>query len=163
MQDELFDDQAISLAALGDSEGLIVRTYRKILLGNKDCPTLPRDFAALYGADAGEIYLTFCTLLCALAYASRRPLSVGYPGCGLLTGDERQLLTLIAAAQAEDAPCFEAHLRWLARTDLRASLTITLNAFANALRSHDQILPQRKAAVPVNDATPPLKLRLVAR
>jgi hypothetical protein len=162
MHDMPFDDEKTPLAALGDSESLIVRTYRKILLGNKDCPILARDFAALYGADAGEIYLTFCTLLYALAYASRRPLRVGYPGCVSLTSDERQLLILIAAAQAEDNACFEGHLRWLTRRELRSSLLITLNAFANALRAHGQILSQTKTAMLANDAAPPLRLRLVA-
>lgn len=162
MLDPSFSDHETPLAALSASESLIVRTYRKVLLGNKNCPTMSRDFAALYGADAGEVYMTFCTLLCALAYASRRPLKVGYPGCRGLTGDERQLLTLIAAVQAEDTVCFEAHLRWLARAELCASLAITLNAFAHALLSHGQVLPLMKVAVPVDNTPPPLKLRLVA-
>jgi hypothetical protein len=149
-----------SLMGLTDAQCLIVRTFRKILLGNKNCPTLVRDFALAYGGDAVEVYMTFCTLLAALAYASRRPLSAGHPGCDWLTGDERQLLTLIAAAQAEDRPLFEANLRWLARADLRGSLAMTANAFANALRAHGQILPVMKALTREDEALP-LRLRLV--
>jgi hypothetical protein len=106
--------------------------------------------------------MTFCTLLAALAYASRRPLSAGHPGCAWLTGDERQLLTLIAAAQAEDQDLFEANLRWLARADLRASLAMTANAFANALRAHGQILPVMKATLRPDEEAQPVPLRLVA-
>jgi len=146
---------------LTDTQCLIVRTFRKMLLGNKNCPALARDFALAYGGDAVEVYMTFCTLLAALAYASRRPLSAGHPGCDWLTGDERQLLTLIAAAQAEDRPLFEANLRWLARADLRASLAMTANAFANALRAHGQILPVMRAALPLDDETQRPRLRLV--
>jgi hypothetical protein len=124
------------------------------LLGNTNCPALARDFALAYGPDAVDVYMTFCTLLAALAYASRRALSAGHPGCDWLTGDERQLLTLIAAAQAEDEVLFEANLRWLARAELRASLAMTANAFANALRAHGQILPVIKPAAPVEDEQP---------
>jgi hypothetical protein len=147
---------------LTDAQCLIVRTFRKILLGNRNCPALARDFTLAYGADAVEVYMTFCTLLAALAYASRRSLSAGHPGCNWLTGDERQLLTLIAAAQAEDQPLFEANLRWLARADLRASLAMTANAFANALRAHGQILPVMKAEeLRLEDETQLQRLRLV--
>jgi hypothetical protein len=149
------------LMGLTDVQCLIVRTFRKILLGNKNCPTLARDFALAYGGDAVEVYMTFCTLLAALAYASRRPLVPGHPGCDWLTGDERQLLTLIAAAQAENLPLFEANLRWLARADLRASLAMTANAFANALRAHGQILPLIKSAPHLDDEVLPKPLRLV--
>jgi hypothetical protein len=132
------------------------------LLGNRNCPALARDFTFAYGTDAVEVYMTFCTLLAALAYASRRALSAGHPGCDWLTGDERQLLTLIAAAQAEDRPLFEANLRWLARAELRASLAMTANAFANALRAHGQILPVMKAeGLRLGDETQPQRLRLV--
>jgi hypothetical protein len=89
-----------------------------------------------YGADAVEVYMTFCTLLAALAYVSRRTLSAGHPGCEWLTGDERQLLNLIAAAQAEDADLFDANLRWLARAELHTSLAMTANAFAHALTAN---------------------------
>ena len=67
------------LKGLTDTQCLILRTFRKILLGNKNCPALTRDFALAYGGDAVEVYMTFCTLLAALAYASRRPLSAGHP------------------------------------------------------------------------------------
>lgn len=151
------------LNGLTETQCLIVRTFRKILLGNRNCPTLARDFALGYGADAVEVYMTFCTLLAALAYGSRRPLSAGHPGCAWLTGDERQLLNLIAAAQAEDRDLFDANLRWLARADLRTSLAMTVNAFAQALREHGQILPLMKATLPRDDEAQSAPLRLVAR
>lgn len=147
---------------LTKAEGSIVRTYRKVLLGKKDCPSVVRDFRTLFGGDAQEVYVTFCTLLCALAYAARRPLGVGHPGCHWLTGDERQLLALIAAIQAEDAALFEAHVRWLARAELRGPLTIALHAFAGALLAHGQSLPREKTAGRIEDADAALPLRVVA-
>lgn len=154
---------ATRLKELTSAQCLIVRTFRKILLGNKHCPALARDFVLAYGPDAVEVYMTFCTLLAALAYAGRRPLNAGHPGCDWLTGDERQLLNLIAAAQAEDGELFEAHRRWLVRIELRALLAMTANAFANALRAHGQILPVMKVAPASDDEAQPPPLRLVAR
>jgi hypothetical protein len=107
--------------------------------------------------------MTFRTLLAALAYASRRSLSAGHPGCEWLTGDEHQLLNLIAAAQAEDQDLFEANLRWLARAALRTSLAMTANAFAQALHAHRQILPVTTAQAALDNEVQPLPLRLVAR
>ncbi|HEY1506933.1 MAG TPA: hypothetical protein VGF92_21710 [Stellaceae bacterium] len=159
----LFETPAAKLNGLTEPQCLIVRTFRKILLGNRNCPALVRDFALAYGADAVEVYMTFRTLLAALAYAGRRPLSAGHPGCAWLTDDERQLLNLIAAAQAEDGDLFEANLRWLARADLRASLAMTANAFAQALRAHGQVLPVMQATPPLDDEAQLLPVRLVAR
>lgn len=153
----------LPLMGLTESQCLIVRTFRKILLGNRNCPALARDFVLAYGADAAEVYMTFRTLLAALAYASRRPLSAGHPGCERLTGDERQLLNLIAAAQAEDADLFEANLRWLARAELRTSLTMTANAFAHALTAHGQMLPVMRVPLPLDNESQLSTLRLVAR
>ena len=163
MLDHSSEMPAARLKGLTDAQCLIVRTFRKILLGNKRCPALARDFVLAHGPDAVEVYMTFCTLLAALAYAARRPLSAGHPGCDWLTGDERQLLTLIAAAQAEDRDLFDANLRWLARVELRVSLAMSANAFANALRAHGQILPLMTAAPALEDEAQPLLLRLVAR
>jgi hypothetical protein len=127
--------------ALNESESLIVRTWRKLLSGHGNCPVIARDFMDACGTEAVEVLATFGTVLRALAYASRRRVSIGYPGCGMITNDERQLLTLIAAAQAEDEACFEAHLRWMARADLRQALAIAVSAFATALREHGHYLP----------------------
>lgn len=162
MSEPVFTALNSPMAALTECESLVVRTYRKILLGNRDCPAIARDFALLYGSNAVDVYMTFCTLLSALAYASRRPLRVGHPGCAWLTGDERQLLALIAAAQVDDIDSFEAHLRWLTHGALRAPPTIALTAFATALSMHGQVVPQTKTAAPVNDPAPPIGLRLVA-
>ena len=91
----------------------------------------------------------------ALAYASRRRLHVGSPGCTMLTRDERQLLTLIAAAQAEDGARFEAHLRWLARAERRCGLAIAARALGAALAAHDLHLSLPAVVVPFRQALRP--------
>jgi hypothetical protein len=43
-----------------------------------------------------------------------KTLAIGAPDPFSVTADERQVLTLLAAAQTEDHTLFQAHLRWLA-------------------------------------------------
>ncbi|MGN6148589.1 MAG: hypothetical protein ACTHPD_08635 [Rhizomicrobium sp.] len=98
------------------------------------------DFAAAFGEDGPEVFATFCTFLQALGFASRRPLIIGAPGCPEITADERQALTLLAAAQADAPAMLEAHLRWIAIPEKRALLEIATNALARALAVNDMVL-----------------------
>ena len=50
--------------------------------------------------------------------------------------DERQVLTLIAAAQAAAPELLEAHLRWLTQPDRRHVLQIAVGALATALMAN---------------------------
>ena len=124
------------MTALSDGEHLLVWTWRKIVTGHGGCPLIEREFSRLCGEDAGEVLATFCTFLRAVAYASRRHLQIGYPGYPGLTNDERQFLILIATAQAGDEARFEAHLRWIARTELTLALAIAIRALGTALEVH---------------------------
>jgi hypothetical protein len=135
--------------ALSDSEHLLVWTWRRIAAGRGDCPLIPREFTRACGEDAAEVFVTFCTFLRALGCASRRLLRVGPPGSATLTRDERQLLSVIAAAQAGDDARGEAHLRWLARAELRHALAIAANALGAALAAHGHWLPQPDPVAPV--------------
>lgn len=64
-----------------------------------------------------------------LGQAVRRPLIVGCPGwCGL-TGDERQLLGLIAVPQDDAQPRLDALLCWVARVEARPRLAIAIRRF----------------------------------
>jgi hypothetical protein len=132
---------AAERSGFGHGEHLLVWTWRRIGVGRSNCPLILREFSHACGEDAAEVLATFCTFLQALAYASRRRLQIGHPGCLALTGDERQLLTLVAAAQVDHSAHFEAHLRWLARAELRPALAIAVRALATALTAHDLPLP----------------------
>lgn len=146
--------QAEDMSRLSEGEHLVVRSWRRIAAGQTDCPLLFRDFEHACGEDAAEVLATFCTFLRALACAGRRRLRVGHPGCASLTPDERQLLTVIAAAQAGDQARFEANLRWLARAELRAALAIAVSALGTALAVHGYFLPQPEAALPAAPTNP---------
>lgn len=108
-------DTGADTAGISLAEHLLVWSWRKIATGRADCPLIAWEFKRFCGEDAAEVLATLCAFLRALAYAGRRRLQIGYPGCAVLTADERQCLLLIAAAQTGDEVRFDAHLRWLAR------------------------------------------------
>jgi hypothetical protein len=120
---------------------MLVWTWRRLAAGRSDCPVIAWEFSRRCGDDAAEVLATFCTFLTALAYVGRRRLQVGYPGYPGLTGDERQCLILIAAAQANDTARFEAYLRWLACSEFRPALAIAARALGTALKLHNLCLP----------------------
>ncbi len=126
---------AATPTGLGQGETLLVRSWRRIAVGQGGCPVMVQEFTDCCGEDTAEVFATFCTFLRALAFASRRPLMIGPPGSDI-SPDERQALTLIAAAQADVPALFEAHLRWVARHDRRDVLRITAGALATALRAN---------------------------
>ncbi len=132
----------------GYGEHLLVWSWRRIAAGRAQCPLTAREFADACGEDAGEVFLTFCTFLKALAFASRRQLTIGTPGCMAVTADERQVLTLLAAAQADVPALFEAHLRWLAKSEQRHILKIAAGALATALKVNDLHLALPAAEIP---------------
>ncbi len=84
----------------GYAEHLLVWSWRRIAMGRSFCPLMREEFAACCGEDGPEVFVTFCIFLKALAVASRRQFVIGIPGCVTVTADERQVLTLLAAAQA---------------------------------------------------------------
>jgi hypothetical protein len=136
-------------AGLGFEEQLLTWAWRRIVTGRNGCPLIAREFSKLCGEDAAEVLATFSTFLWALTHVGRRRLQVGYPGYPELTGDERQCLTLIAAAQANSKTCFEANLRWLACAELRPVLAIAARALGTALKVHGLQLTLPSAVVPI--------------
>ncbi len=132
-------DASLDLMArreFGQAEVLLIWTWRRMALGHARCPLIDREFRGLFGEDAGEVRAAFAAFLDALAYAGRRKLSVGFPGCAGLTPDEWRILTLMAAAQNDRPALFEAHLSWLARAEDRHILAIGVSALARAFLAH---------------------------
>lgn len=122
--------------SFGYAEHLLVWSWRRIATGRSGCPLMLDQFADVCGEDGPEVFVTFCTFLKALAVASRRQFSIGAPGCTTVTADERQVLTLLAAAQAGTPALLEAHLRWIAIPERRLILQIATGALARALMAH---------------------------
>jgi hypothetical protein len=112
-------------------------------------PLLEQELADVCGEDAAEVLATFRTFLQALAFAGRRRLRIGWGGYAGITPDERQLLSLVAAAQAGDRPQLEAHLRWLAGAERRATLAIATQALGAALAAHGMRLPPPHPSMPL--------------
>ncbi len=117
----------------GDAEDFLVRAWRKMAAGRADCPVLAQDFAGVCGNRAPDLRTAMTGFLGALASTARRKLLIGYPGCLVRTQGERQLLALLAAAQADNDEAVEAHLRWLVKPERRAAVTLALMVFARML------------------------------
>ena len=129
--------EAADMRGFGYGEHLLVWSWRRIAAGRADCRLMAREFGDACGEDAAEVFATFCTFLKALGFACRRRLAIGEPGAPAVTADERQVLTLIAAAQAATPALMEAHLRWLTEPDRRHVLQIAAGALANALKANE--------------------------
>jgi len=54
-----------------------------------------------------------------------------------VTSDEQRLLSLISAAQVDNAALLEAHLAWLARIEARRPLALATRGLAAAFAEHD--------------------------
>jgi len=145
---------AADARGLGYGEHLLVWSWRRIVTGRIHCPVMAQEFADACGSDAGEVFLTLCTFLKALAFASRRQLVIRAPDPFGVTSDERQVLTLLAAAQSEDHSLFQAHLRWLAPPERRRGLQIAAQALANAFKANDLPLALPPSATPDSRARP---------
>ena len=121
----------------GYGEHLLVWSWRRIVTGKIHCPVMEKEFADACGEDAGAVFLLLCSFLKALAAASRRPLTIRAPDPFSVTSDERQILTLLAAAQAADDALLQAHLRWLAHPARRHELERTARALADAFATNN--------------------------
>jgi hypothetical protein len=135
-------------SGFGFGEHLLLWSWRRMATGRTFCPLMMDDFSAAFGDDGPEVFATFCTFLQALAVASRKPLTIGTPGCPEITADERQALTLIAASQAKAPALLEAHLRWIAIPEKRLVLQIATNALARALAVNEMVLDMPEHILP---------------
>lgn len=130
------------------AEYLLVWSWRRVAIGRSCCPLMMDAFAAACGEDGPDVFVTFCTFLKALAVASRRQFVIGAPGCDAITADERQVLTLLAAAQADCEGLLDAHMAWIAIPEKRRILEIATGALARALSFHDLDLTLPVHAIP---------------
>jgi hypothetical protein len=99
--------RAAVVRGFGYGEHLLVWSWRRIVTGRVQCPVMAQEFADACSSDAGEVFLILCTFLKALTFASRRQLALRAPDPFGVASDERQVLTLLAAAQSEDRALFQ--------------------------------------------------------
>lgn len=138
--DSPLDDPDLRPCGSGYVEHLLIWSLRRIATGRVECPVMAKEFTDACGEDGQEVFATFCTFLKALGYASRRRLSLRAPGWPTLSSNERQLLNLLAAAQAGDHALFEANLCWLTRLQRRHALRIAACALSTALAANQLVL-----------------------
>jgi hypothetical protein len=150
--------EGADVLGLGYVEHLLVWSLRRLATGRGVCPQMAREFSDACGDDADEVFDTFRLVIRMVVYAGRRRLRVGSPGQLRITCCERQILNVIAAAQAGDQDRFDALLRWMARTDVRHELAMAVRAFATALSAHRLILPLPALAPPPRNLAPLLPL-----
>lgn len=138
----------------GYSEHLLIWSWRRIVGGRIHCPVMAREFGDVCGNAGDRVFVTLCTFLRALGAASRRHLAFSAPNPFDVTADERQVLTLLAAAQADDHALVQAHLRWLARPQQRQELQRATYTLATTLRASNLPLALPSSAMPDRSEQP---------
>ncbi len=130
--------QAYSLSELSRGERLLVRTLRRLARGWDLCAGLTREFADTCGKEqAAEVIGTLRLFLGTVGCTARRRVTVAPPGWSELTADERQILSLIAAAQEADEPRLAALVCWFARLEVQPLLSHASRELAMAFASHE--------------------------
>lgn len=147
-------------AGLEYGEHMVVSSLRKIV-ARRDlvCPVIRREFAQACGKDADEVLTIFRAFRDTLGLTARRRISIGHPGWFGLTGDERQILGMIGAAQDGDQARLAAQVCWFARGDRQRLLAGAVRALAAAFAAHELLVfspPPPNKAGPIGG--PPLGL-----
>jgi hypothetical protein len=150
----------LGVLGLTYGEHLLVWTLRRLVARRGSCPLIAHEFTEVFGEDGEETLSILRIFLGLLGTAARRRLSFGHPGWPGVTSDEQRLLSLIAAAQAENAALLEAHLAWLARMEARRPLALATRGLAAAFAEHD--LGFSPVAAASSLATPRTPIRLVS-
>lgn len=146
-------------SGLAEAEQLLVRSWRRIATGRLWCPQTLRDFGDAFGGDAGPALSALWSFMKALDGGTRRVLAIGAPGSPKITADERQMLTVIAAAQADESGLVEANLCWLSRPGPRDALRRAVATLAVVLARHDQRLTRPDCVSPSRGGAGPHALR----
>lgn len=129
---------------LTSTESLIIRAWRIIVSGRTGCRHLRQAFGSPDGVEILECSAHF---LKELSHGSRRTLCVGDLSSQKITCDERQMLTLLAASQANCHALLRCHLDWLVKSNHHVNVT-------NAAHSLGRLLMQqgRHITIPATNA-----------
>ena len=98
---------------LSEGARLALWSMRALATGTREALTVRWKFEHEFGATAGDLFADLTRFMTALNAHCRREISLAPIGCEKLMADERSLVAVLGAAQAEDMECLMAHLRWL--------------------------------------------------
>ncbi len=101
------------VADLTEGEHMIVWSLRRIAVAKTWCPLIDFELARIFKKHQGDVRAAFQQLVSILADHGRRRLRLGLPGMPTLTVDEKLILAILAAAQAQEPIRLKAHLTWL--------------------------------------------------
>jgi len=146
------ENRTLPLAALTDSEQLLVWAMRSWAFAHQASRSVERDLVRACGREDGEkLALAVRSVLVMCALYGRRPLRVAPPGWPGVTMDELRLLQLFASAQREADCAARAHLTWLLQPDHASRPERAVAFAAETLAAHGLCLPWRGAAAPASD------------
>jgi hypothetical protein len=121
--------EEVCLDDVSQGEQLLVFAWRMLVAGRQYCPLLEAELSRCAGANAREVLAALNVFLIAISNASRRRISVGHPGCPLITPDERSLLALLGSAASGRSDAVSAHLCWLVRSEHQDTVRTLLGGF----------------------------------
>jgi hypothetical protein len=138
--------------SLGTGARMLIHGVRRMAFGGDSCPITRREFAAALGASADDALAAFRCFFRAVAAFGRRRLAIGFPGAGTVTHDERLLVAVFAAAQANEQDRLAAHLRWLTAGGEHRVLAATAAVIGKALAAagHDLAPPAPLSPAPIS-------------
>jgi hypothetical protein len=140
----------IDMIGLTYGEHLIIWGLRRIVTWRGADGLFLDECLYAFGDDGADAVGTFCVFLRLLGRAAWKTFEIGPPGALALTRDERQILTLLAAAQMDDdsggkesggQARLDAHLRWIAAPVHRAALAQATLSLAQLLAAHGHRFP----------------------
>ncbi len=150
----------IDMIGLTYGEHLIVWGMRRIVTGQGVDGLFLDECRHAFDTDGVEAAGALCVFLCLLGRSARRAFEIAPPGALALTRDERRILTLLAAAQADDAAWLNAHLRWTSTPGTRPALTEAAVTLGRLLADHGHFLSPGTPGAPRADGVPGMRLRL---
>jgi hypothetical protein len=142
------------------ADHLLVWTLRRVVVRREICAAILREFADACGDESEAVLGIFRAFVLTLGQAARRPVSVGHPGYFGLTADERQILSMIRAAQDDDQVRLDALVCWFARPNEQHPLALAIYVLGTAFAAHD-LLVSAAEPVPVVPTAPSPHLHLV--
>ena len=140
---------------LTQGERLLLWSFRAWVSGTGHRPMVVREFGRIFPADdAGPAIRALDRSVAAIAGHARRAI-VHHPVCGQqVTPDERVVLALFAAVQAERVELAVRLARWLVRPAGVTPLVAAAAALAFAMIENDLDLPERPAPRPERADSP---------
>jgi hypothetical protein len=111
------DTAPVWLRDLTQGEHLLLWAFRAAAFGKPDCPIVRRTYDMSCGFAGLEALSAIKVFVSELRRRGRREVKVALPGTFALSRDEQLLISVFAAAQAQDYARMEAHLIWLTGRD----------------------------------------------